>query len=106
MHLKKDFCSKFCAELLENAAEIPKEILSKYSALLSVSLSRKTTFLNSKLFDIESLQCIQGNLIKGINKKTVRRQGYIEGCTLCLHSYVFFSVDKTKWFNIAVIFFF
>ena len=63
VQLKKDFSAKFCAELLENAAEIPREILSKYSALLSVSLSRKTTFLNSKLFDIESVQCIQGNLI-------------------------------------------
>ena len=85
MQLKKDFCAKFCAELLENAAEIPREILSKYSALLSVSLSRKTTFLNSKLFDIERGQCMQGNLIKGIDKKTVRRQGY-KGCTLCLHT--------------------
>jgi hypothetical protein len=53
VQLKKDFC----AELLENTAEIPRKILSKYFALLSVSLSRKTTFLNSKLFDIESVQC-------------------------------------------------
>ena len=63
------------------------------------------SFEEEDFADIENLGdksgLLQGNLLKGIEKKTIRR----DSVSICFLMYLFFSVTyffkETKWFEIA-----